>query len=110
MAINRLGCGTRKLSKVDNATRYHISNSAIRNDTVVRDVVVQGRLVTNNFTFESGSTQVRISESDRAEALNNVNAPLDELFDFVPRGDSKWIYKPNQWNDTWKGKFLICEA
>jgi hypothetical protein len=78
-----------------------ISNRAIGNNTVVRDVVVQGRLVTNNFTFESDGAQVRISE--RAKALNHANAPLDELFDFVPRDDSKWIYKPNQWNNTWKG-------
>ena len=44
---------------------------------------------------------VRIS--GRAEALNNANAPLDDLFDFVPRADSKWICKPNQWNNTRKG-------
>jgi hypothetical protein len=37
------------------------------------------------------------------DALKNANAPLDELFDFVPGDDSQWIYKPNQWNNTWKG-------
>jgi len=85
-----------------------ISNCAIGKNTVVRDIVVRGRLVTNDFTSESDGAQVRIS--NRAEALNNANAPLDELFDFVPgtpliyvNFNFQWTYKSNQWNNAWKG-------
>ena len=82
-----------------------ISNCAIGKNTVVRDIVVRGRLVTNDFTSESDGAQVWIS--NRAEALNNANAPLDELFDFLPGDDSQWTYKPNQWNNAWKRS---CES
>jgi len=77
-----------------------ISNHAVGMNSVVRDAIVQGRLVTNEHSSVSNAL---IQVKARADALNGANAPLDELFDFAPGDDSKWIYKPSQWNNTWKG-------
>jgi len=41
--------------------------------------------------------------SNRVKALDRANAPLDELFDFVPDDNVHWIYRASQWNNTWKG-------
>jgi len=77
-----------------------ISNRVVGTNTVVRDAIVQGRRVTNE---HSSLSNALIEVKARVDALNGANAPLDELFDFVPGDDSKWIYKPSQWNNTWKG-------
>ena len=77
-----------------------ISNHAVQNNTVVRDAVVQGRLVTKEHSSIAGAL---VQVSTRADALTRANAPLDELFDFAPSDDSQWTYEPSQWNNTWKG-------
>jgi hypothetical protein len=77
-----------------------ISNHAVETNTVVRDAVVQGRLVTQEHFAISGAL---VQVSARADALTRANAPLTELFDFAPSDDSHWIYEPSQWNNTWKG-------
>jgi len=78
-----------------------ISNRVVGSNTIVRDAIVQGRLVTRDFNAPSMGAMVRVSA--RVDALTRANAPLDELFDFVPEDDTEWIYKPSQWNNTWKG-------
>jgi hypothetical protein len=77
-----------------------ISNHAVETNTVVRDAVVQGRLVTKEHSSLSGAL---VQVSARVDALTRANAPLAELFDFAPSDDSQWIYEPSQWNNTWKG-------
>lgn len=88
------------ITAVVGAASTLISNHAVEINTVVRDALVQGRLVTNEHTSVSGAS-ARVSA--RVDALKRANAPLDELFDFVPGDDSAWIYKASQWNNTWKG-------
>jgi hypothetical protein len=77
-----------------------ISNSAVGTNTVIREAVVPGLLANNG----SDSTEGQLVELlARVDALTRADAPLDELFDFIPSDDSKWTYKPSQWNNTWKG-------
>jgi hypothetical protein len=86
-----------------------ISNHAVEINTVVRDAVVQGRLVTKEHSSISGAL---VQVSARVDALTRANAPLAELFDFAPNDDSQWTYEPSQWNNTWKGScsFVKHEA
>jgi len=98
------------VTSIMGAASMVISNHAIGNNTIVRDAIVQGWLVTSDFNAPSMGAMVWVSTM--VAALRRVNAPLDELFDFVPGDDTQWIYKPSQWNNTWKGNcsFAKCEA
>jgi len=62
-----------------------ISNHAVGTNTVVRDAVVPGLLVTNQI---GGTSSQVVQLLARVDALTKANAPLDELFDFVRRDDS----------------------
>ncbi|TDL19911.1 hypothetical protein BD410DRAFT_805374 [Rickenella mellea] len=42
-------------------------------------------------------------ESDRSRALATAQAPLDQLFDFIPDDASDWVYVQEEWNNTWTG-------
>jgi hypothetical protein len=77
-----------------------ISNSAVGTNTVIRDAVVPGLLASDGIGRRLAQ---RVQLTARVDALTRANAPLDELFDFVPRDDSRWTYKSSQWNNTWKG-------
>ncbi len=78
-----------------------ISNHVVTTNQILRDTLVQGRNVTNKHNSISGAL---LQISTKVTALNRANAPLDELFDFVPRDDYYWIYEGDQWHNTWKGK------
>jgi len=77
-----------------------ISNYSVVTNPVIRDIIVPGQNVTHFFNAMEGAT---LEVSNRAKALDRANAPLDELFDFVPNDNFHWIYRASQWNNTWKG-------
>jgi len=79
-----------------------ISNYSVVTNSVIRDVVVQGQNVTHSI---NALYSLILDVFRRVEALDRANAPLDELFDFAPNDNFYWIYRANQWNNTWKG---IC--
>ncbi len=79
-----------------------ISNYSVVTNPVILDVVVQGQNVTH---FHNSLGNAILDVSSRVKALDRANAPLDELFDFAPNNNFHWIYRANQWNNTWKG---IC--
>lgn len=78
-----------------------ISNHTIVSNSVTRESTVPGILVTSEHTTLSGAL---VDVTTRINALNKANAPLEELFDFVPSDDVNWIYSPEQWNNSWRGK------
>jgi hypothetical protein len=78
-----------------------ISNRVVTTNQILRDTLVQGRNVTNHHNSIAGAL---LQISTRVTALNRANAPLDELFDFVPGDDYHWIYEADQWHNTWKAE------
>jgi hypothetical protein len=78
-----------------------ISNHAIVRNAVVRNETVPGTLVTLEHTSLTGAV---VDVNSRVKALDKANAPLDQLFDFVPHDNSSWVYVPSQWNNSWKGE------
>lgn len=88
------------LAAITSAASTTIANHAIVNNTVTRDSTAPGLLVTSEHTTISGAL---VEITNRVNALNRANAPLEELFDFVPNDDVNWIYSPNQWNNSWRG-------
>jgi hypothetical protein len=82
-----------------------IVDHAVVSNVVDRTAVVRGRLVTrahSTLTAAAGNVSRRIA------AIDHANAPLEELFDFVPDDESGWVFRAEQWNNTWKGKCTYC--
>jgi hypothetical protein len=82
------------------------ASTLIANRTVVSNVVVRTALVPGLLSQRSWfSTQAPIVELvSRIDALDKANAPLEELFDFVPFDGSGWLYMAEQWNNSWHGQ------
>ena len=97
-ALVSLGC---IVTVVISALSTTIANHAIDSNVVTRSTLVPGTLVTNQHTTLSGAV---VEVSSRIDALARANAPLTELFDFVPDDSSGWVYAAEEWNNTWKGR------
>ena len=80
-----------------------ISNHAIASNIVIRQSVVQGRLVTSEHSSLSSGGSAGMNVSARVKALNKANAPLTQLFDFTPDDSSGWVFDDHEWNNTWQG-------
>ena len=93
-----LGC---VVTGVVSALSTTIANRAIDSNVVTRSALVPGILVTNQHTTLSGAV---VEVTSRVQALERANAPLTELFDFVPDDSSGWVYAAEEWNNTWKGR------
>ncbi|KAH8813889.1 hypothetical protein DL96DRAFT_1535479 [Flagelloscypha sp. PMI_526] len=77
-----------------------ISNYTVRSNTPVRVSAVSGNLVARN----SDSLPTAFgSISTRIQALNDAGMPLDQLLDFIPSDENRWVYVETQWNNTWRG-------
>jgi len=77
-----------------------ISNYSVVINPVIRNAIVPGQNVTH---FHNSARGALLEVSNRVKALDRANAPLDELFDFVPNDNFHWVYRASQWNNTWKG-------
>jgi hypothetical protein len=77
-----------------------ISNYSVVANPTVHDIIVHGQNVTH---FHNSMGGAILEVSSRVNALNLADAPLEELFDFAPDDSVHWLYKANQWNNTWKG-------
>ena len=42
--------------------------------------------------------------ASRIQALDRAQAPLDQLFDFVPDDTTNWVFVQEEWNNTWLGE------
>src|SRR5882762_2943896 len=89
------------ISAIISAASTAISNYVIVTNSVMRPSTVSGRLVSNEHAFLSGAV---VNITSRVDILNRANAPLTELFDFVPNEDVSWVYEASQWNNTWRGE------
>lgn len=89
------------ISAIISAASTTISNHVIVTNSVMRQSVATGRLVTNDHTVLSGAV---VNVTSRVNILNRANSPLNELFDFVPNEDVTWVYEVSQWNNTWHGE------
>jgi hypothetical protein len=88
---------------VISAASTTIANYAVVKHIVNREQVVGGRLMTREHSTLSGAV---VSVTNRVHALDNAGAPYNEVFDFIPDDESAWVYKAEQWNNSWKGS---CE-
>ena len=82
------------------AASTSIANRTIDSHPVPRSVLVSGRLVTSKHNSISGAT---VELAARVQALDHANAPLEQLFDYVPDDASEWIFVGQEWNNTWQG-------
>ena len=83
------------------AASTSIANRTVDSNSVPRSALVSGRLVTSEHNSLSGAT-VKIAA--RVQALDHANAPLEQLFDYVPDDASGWIFVGQEWNNTWQGR------
>ena len=83
------------------AASTSIANRTIDSNAVPRSVLVSGRLVTSAHNSLSGAT---VELAARVQALDHANAPLEQLFDYVPDDASEWIFVSQEWNNTWQGR------
>ena len=83
-----------------NAASTSIANRTVESNVVNRSALVSGRLVSQFNTINSATVEV----AARVQVLDNANAPLDQLFDFVPDDTSGWIFVDQEWNNTWRGR------
>jgi hypothetical protein len=78
-----------------------IANRTVVTNAVIRTAPVSGRLVTNEWI---GLDEATVEVTSRFDALDKADAPLDQLFDFVPGDNSGWVYVGEQWNNSWHGQ------
>jgi hypothetical protein len=78
-----------------------IANHAIVTNIVQRHTVIQGRLVTHEHVSLSGAA---VNVTSRVQALNKANAPLEQVFDFIPDDSFEWVFLEHEWNNTWHGE------
>ena len=89
------------ISAVISAAHTTISNHVIITNSIMQQSTAIGCLVTREHTVLSGAI---VNVSSQVNILNRANAPLNELFDFVPNEDVTWVYEVSQWNNTWCGE------
>jgi hypothetical protein len=78
-----------------------ISNRAVVSNIVDRVALVPGHLAENDWdSFPVATPNV----TSRLHALENANAPIEELFDFIPDDASDWKYMAKEWNNSWHGR------
>ena len=88
------------VATIISAASTTISNHAIVINSITRNSQVPGILVTSSQVTMVGAV---VDVTTRVNALNRANAPLEELFDFIPSDNVSWIYSPDQWNNSWRG-------
>ena len=76
---------------------FSAASTSIANRTVESNIVNRGGLVSP--WGEAVGTRVELTA--QVQALDHTNAPLEQLFDFVPNDTSGWIFVGQEWNNTW---------
>jgi len=82
-----------------NAASTSIANHTIQSNILNRTGLVSGRLVSQFNTIDGATVEL----AARVQALEHANAPLEQLFDYVPNDTSRWIFVGQEWNNTWQG-------
>ena len=82
-----------------NAASTSIANRTVESNIVNRTALVWGRLVSPFYSI--GGITVELAA--RVQALEHANAPLEQLFDYVPNDTSGWTFVGQEWNNTWQG-------
>ena len=77
-----------------------IANHTVESNIVNRSALVSGRLVSRWGDLVGASVEL----AARVQALEYANAPLEQLFDYVPNDTSGWIFVDQEWNNTWQGR------
>lgn len=82
------------------AASTSIANHTVESNNVARSALVSGRLVSPFNTIDG----ITVELAARIKALDHANAPLEQLFDYVPDDASGWIFVGQEWNNTWQGR------
>jgi len=82
------------------AASTSIANRTVESNIVNRSALVSGRLVSQFNTIDGATVEL----AARVQALDHANAPLEQLFDYVPDDASGWIFVGQEWNNTWQGR------
>lgn len=89
------------IAAIISAASTTISNHSIVSNISTRQNLVHGRLATSEHASISGAL---INVTSRIRALEKANAPLEQVFDFVPDDSSGWVFVGHEWNNTWHGE------
>jgi hypothetical protein len=82
------------------AASTSIANHTVESNIVNRTALVSGRLVSRWGDIVGESVDI----AAQVRALEYANAPLEQLFDYVPNDTSGWIFVGQEWNNTWQGR------
>jgi hypothetical protein len=82
------------------AASTSIANRTVESNNVTRSALVPGRLVSSFHSIDDATVEL----AARVQALDHTNAPLEQLFDYVPDDASGWISVDQEWNNTWQGR------
>jgi hypothetical protein len=80
--------------------------TTIANHTVVRNTVIRRTNVPGRLSWRGASPLNGLEDriASRIMALDRAQAPLDQLFDFIPDDNTNWVFVPKEWNNTWQGR------
>lgn len=87
------------VAAIISAASTSIANRTVQSNIVHRSALVSGRLVSQFNTIDGATVEL----AARIQALEYANAPLEQLFDYVPNDTSGWIFVGQEWNNTWQG-------
>ena len=90
------------LALVFSSASTAIANASVVSNTVVRQRTVQGRL--SYTVWIDLIPDSIVNSTSRVNSLEKANAPLLELFDFIPDDQSGWVYVADEWNNSWHGQ------
>jgi len=78
-----------------------IARFASRRGYAVRPMEIPGALAST--TWES-MREADVVWNQTKASLTNANFPMDQLLDFLPDTTIPWVYKEDEWNNTWRAK------
>jgi len=79
-----------------------IARYSTRRGHVVTEVAVPGLLATRN---HNSITYANVQWNLTEVSLNRAHFPLDQMLDFLPDPSTHWMYRTDEWNNTWS---LTC--
>jgi hypothetical protein len=92
------------LAAITSSLSTTIANRTIVTNKSNRTVAVSGRLAGDGVGVIQRPVGTIALTLPRIRALENAGAPLDQFFDFLPDDTSGWVYRAEEWNNTWQGR------
>lgn len=89
------------IATVVSAASTTIANHSVAEHPTIRRMDVPGRLADTAAPPVAGLDD-RVAL--RVKALDHAQAPLNQLFDFIPDEGTDWMFVPEEWNNTWVGE------